>query len=147
MIELLGGEEVITKSDDGSVVLTNVRVCYEGKVGGQTLMQRIMLEHITSIESYKSSKKSFLYLAIMVGLFSAVAYMEWGDNLAYLLLVVGIVLFLLFWLSRVKSIVISSPSSKIKLQVSNMSDEAISTFINKVEGAIHNMRNSKKANV
>lgn len=147
MIELLGGEEVITKSDDGSVVLTNVRVCYEGRVGGQTLIQRIMLEHITSIESYKSSKKSFLYLAIMVGLFSAVAYMEWGDNLAYLLLVVGIVLFLLFWLSRVKSIVISSPTSKIKLQVSNMSDEAISTFINKVEGAIHNMRNSKKANV
>lgn len=137
MITLFPDEQIITESSEGIVVLTTHRICYTNSSWGKIYNQSIMLEHITSCENFYSSNIWLLILAVLafIGSFLGGLYNE-KETLIYAM---GVALFslLLFFISRKSLIIISSPSTRMEINVKKMPQEVVLNFINKVEQSKH----------
>lgn len=139
---LFQNEKLITESDERQVILTTHRICYNEKSGGNLLHQHIMLEHVTSTEVTKTSNSfllSIIALAVLAGLMLSVYSSD--KEIAFGCWIFALILLVIYIATRKKTIIIGSPSTKIKIVADNMSTEKIFEFINKVENAIVNRTN------
>ncbi len=138
MIKLINGEQLLSESQDKSVILTSHRICLHETSQGHMYRQHIMLEHVTSTEITKSSNTILLAVAIIITtlaiFFFAVG--EANDTQSTGMLIISLVMFLLYYFSRKKTVIFSSPSTKMKIIVNQMSNEAVFDFVNNVEQAI-----------
>lgn len=134
MLALFPNERVLTQSDNEAVTLTTHRILYEYKDWGKSYNQNIMLEHITSTENYSKSNVLLLILAILSGICST-AVMAGTPEIGLILILTGLVLYRLYRRSRKNLILISSPSTRMTINVGGMKREMVLTFINKVEQA------------
>lgn len=136
-MQLFPDEYIITKSNDESVILTTHRISYNYSSFSRSQTQTIMLEHITSCEGEKSSNKLSLVLAFL----GVVLFVGGTKDNNDVQVIVGVLLtILMVWKyvsSRKSNILISSPSSTIKIVGNGLSREQINDFINKVEHAKH----------
>lgn len=137
MLILFPDEQIITESSEGIVVLTTHRICYTNSSWSKSYNQSIMLEHITSCETFYSAQIWLLLLsgASFIGCFFGDIY-----NSSFNLIIAISVAFLslmLYYSSRRSLIRISSPSTNMEINVKNMHKETVLNFINKVEQAKH----------
>jgi hypothetical protein len=127
MLTLFPDETIISKSTDGDVNLTTHRILYEYKEWGKSYNQSIMLEHITSCENLYTSHMWALSLGIIcivAGFITAAKIIG---------LAIGIILIAIYVNTKKNVIIISSPSTKMKIRVDGMKRELILDFINKIE--------------
>src|SRR6218665_3579242 len=136
-MQLFPDENLITKSNDESVILTTHRITYNYATWSKSQTQTIMLEHITSCEGEKSSNK----LSLVLALIGVIIFIGGTDRNNQFQLIVGAALAIImgwrYLTSRKSLILISSPSSTIKIMGNGLSKEQINDFINKVEHAKH----------
>jgi len=133
MLALFPDEQIITQSSDASVTLTTHRICNEQREWGNSYNQSIMLEHITSCENRATSNVTLFILAAMSVIIGAITINHGG----ILGIILGVILILLYHRTKKSLIVISSPSTKITLNVDQMRRDKVLEFINKVEHAKH----------
>jgi len=127
-MKLFPDEKIIVEANDNIVVLTTHRICYEQKEWGKSQNLNIMLEHITSCENRYTSNIYFLILGVL-GL--AAGYIQ------PLLIGIGALFIILYFLSRKNVVYISSPSSTMRINVQGMKREAILAFIDNIEQTKH----------
>ena len=132
MLSLFPGEAVVTYSDGGIVTLTTHRICKQEKEWGRSYNQDIMLEHITSCEDRTSSSVALLMIAILAFGLAVLAGVNRSRDFG-IYFIAGIVLLLVYFLTRKKQITIASPSTKMHINVSGMSTENIAAFVDKVQ--------------
>lgn len=142
MINLLKDESIISESKDKSVILTNYRICLHLSSQGNLYRQHIVLEHVTSTEVTKSSNFILLVLAIIVATIGVTSFLigEANNTQSTALLIIALILFAFYYLTRKKTIIVSSPSTKMKIIVNQMSNDVIFDFVNKLDDAIVNKK-------
>lgn len=137
MLSLFTDEHTVSQSSDQSVTLTSHRICYESREWGRSYNQNIMLEHITSCENYSRNPYLLLTLGgfcIAVGLPAVIGF---NPPLTAPILALGILLVFFYWYNRRNLIIVSSPSTKIRLNVTGMDRLKVLDFINKIEQTKH----------
>lgn len=137
MISLFPDEQLLTESTNGGVVLTTHRICYECKEIGRSYNQSIMLEHITSCENIYDSKLSLLTLAGVTIVIALLAISGGSIDTFVICSIISIVALIIYYLTRINLIIISSPSTKMRIVVTRMKRDRVLEFINKVEQAKH----------
>ena len=88
-----------------------------------------MLEHVTSCEKSVRSKMWLFILGLLVLMFGAAIQSP--------IALLSILFFVMYLYTRKSIIIISSPSTKIEINVSRMKLNQIQSFINKVEHTKH----------
>lgn len=134
MLTLFPDEQLVSQSSDQSVTLTTHRICYESREWGKSYNQNVMLEHITSCENYFRNQYMLLVIAalcIVITILSNDATIKAPAVVAALLLA------FFYWRSRSNMIIVSSPSTKIRINVTGMSRTKVLDFINKIEQTKH----------
>lgn len=132
MLTLFEGEKIASQSEHRLVelTLTTHRICYQYSVWGTSYNQNISLEHITSCENNYSSKISF----ILVSIISLIAGIGIGTQVSA---GIGFLLFILFALiyalTKQNNIIVGSPSTRMKIDVTGMKKEKILEFIDLIE--------------
>jgi len=129
MLTLFPDENLITESTDGGIILTSQRIYREEIQFGSAYSQRIMLEHVTSCEKSIKLKMWLLILGLLVLIF--------GASIQSPIALLSILFFGMYLYTRKSIIIISSPSTKIEINVSRMKLNQIQSFINKVEHTKH----------
>ena len=137
-MELNTNEKIILSSDDGHIILTNMRIRQEIENAGSMHLKSILLPHVTSCEYIKESKPLLLVLGILC-IISGL-YMHQEQEVLFGGLLIGIMLVLLFLSSLKKQLVIASPTSKISINSSGFKTEAILAFVDKLEAASINAK-------
>ena len=135
MLDLFPDEKIITQSNGGIVTLTSHRICYEQKEWSQSYNQNIMLEHITSCEN-KSTSNVWILIIGTISIIIAFASTNPKDAISFVF-ILALLSFLLYRASRRSEIIISSPSTKMKINVKEMRREQVLNFINMVEQTKH----------
>jgi len=137
MLTLFPGESIVTQSNGGIITLTTHRICKQEKEWGRSYNQDIMLEHITSCEERASSNVLLLVLSFIAFLFAIIAGMNRSNDFTSAF-AIGIVLLVVYFLTRKKQITIGSPSTKMHINVVGMSGASITGFIDKVQQTKNN---------
>ncbi|WP_126973300.1 hypothetical protein [Gynurincola endophyticus] len=144
MIDLFPDEQLVSSSDENSVVLTTHRIIYEYKELGKAFQQSILLEHVSSCENYYYSK--FWYL--ITGLITLVAALGWSDiipaSFFVLLLAASVFQFLVYVYTKKNVIAVGSASIKIIITVTGMERNDILAFINQIEHTVNQRNQSLK---
>ncbi len=140
MLTLFPDEKVVMQSNDKSATLTTHRICYESKEWGKAYNQNIMLEHVTSTENMYTQNSLFLIIGciLLVGgvLISEMNSFNRGATTGSIIL--GLLLILIYFLTRRNTIIIGSPSTKMKINVNGMHRDKVLDFINTIEQTINN---------
>lgn len=140
-------EKVVVQSNDKSATLTTHRICYESKEWGKAYNQNIMLEHITSTENMYTQNSLFL----IIGCILLIVGVLIGEmNLSNKPIGMGCILFallliLIFFFTRRNTIIIGSPSTKMRINVNGMHRDKVLDFINTIEQTINNRITELKA--
>ncbi len=129
---LLQDEKVITKSKEGSTILTNYRIQYSDKKWGKAYTSSILLKNISAIEiNYRSN-----VLLLIVAALSFFGVLMVGEGLI-LGISISTIFLLIFLLTRRHYVSISSNGSvKINLLIKGMKSNKVLEFLNKIEQAI-----------
>jgi len=138
--QLMPGEEILMQSDDLTITLTNFRIrYYETQMGNASLVS-MHLEKLSAIEMTYKSNLILFYLGIIAVVGGIVMGMYGrNDSMFGSGIVLGIVLMLIYWLTRKHIVSISSDSGlSINFQTSGMNSDKHIQFINKIETAKHN---------
>lgn len=125
-MKLFTNEKIVIESDNKSVVLTTYRIFQQSGGLGSQETTSIMLEHISSCQTYVEYNWLLIGIAICAGIFSMVQGSEIGIFICGVLLIT-------FYLTRKSMILIKSPTATIKIDTANLSNEAISKFVDRVE--------------
>ena len=136
MVSLFPDESIVTESNDGLVILTTHRICYEAKEWGKAYSQNIMLEHITSCENHYENKFMFLLFGLL-GIIGGSIAMANKNQAGFFAVICGIVLMFIYQRTKRNLIVISSPSTKMKINAAGMDRDKVLAFINRVEHTKH----------
>ncbi len=137
MLPLFNDEQVVTQSNEGRVILTTHRICLENKEWGNSYNQNIMLEHVTSCENRYKSQVWLLILAGLCVVWGLLNASHRGGSEFGMTVLVGLVLAGVYWITRKNSVIISSPSTKMYINVTGMGRDRVLDFINKVEQTKH----------
>lgn len=132
MTQLFSDEEIITQSSDGSVILTTHRICYEYKKRKRIYNQNIKLEDVISCKNHFSSQIVFLIFAGISLLGGIVGILDNDIHILRTLIVTSIFI-VLYLMTRLRYIVITSTDEKMKIRVVGMKKQQITDFINKIE--------------
>lgn len=140
--DLFEGEEIITQSDENTIVLTNIRIRYSDIEYSRASIVSIMLEKVSSIEAYFSSNLYLLMFGVLGTLFGVITmYNHTNNEYSVLALIVGLILIAAYFSSRKYLIVISPDGgSQIRFHAKGMKKETVFDFINKVERAADTRR-------
>lgn len=133
MLSLFPDEHLVTQSSDQSVTLTMHRICYESREWGKSYNQNIMLEHITSCENYFRNQ----YMLLVIAALFVIAILSNDATIKAPAVVAALLLAFFYWRSRSNMIIVSSPSTKIRINVTGMSRAKVLDFINKIEQTKH----------
>jgi len=135
MMPLFPDEQVITRSNDNTVKLTTHRIFYEYDQGGHSFYQSIALEHVTSCESYSISYNWLLMPVILFMVLTGFMAYQDVEEVATISGALAIGFLILYFLTRHHFIIISSPSTKIKIRGSRIHRDRVMSFINDIEYA------------
>lgn len=133
---LLKQEKIDVTSDNGSLILTNIRVQYQVNELGKAKITSILLKNIASIEVTYKSNLLFAVIAAIVLATSLLAssYLFYGA-------IVSIIFIVLFILSRRHYLVISSKGgAKVNLLVKGMKTDKVLGFLNRIEENITSIK-------
>ena len=133
MLSLFPDEHIISQSSDQSVTLTSHRICLDSRVWGRSHHQHIMLEQITSCENYSRNPYLLLVLGGFCTAIGLPVIMGFNPALTTPILALGLLLLFFYWRSRRNMIIISSPNTKISLNVTGMNRIRVLDFMNKIE--------------
>ena len=137
MKTLFNDEKIVLEFNSKVLTLTNKRIWKVNSDTGKTACQSIMLNHISSIQCTIEDYIIYLILAaitFLVALFLAYTKYEEGAGIAIVFTILFIVL---YFATKVSSIIIASSSAKIKLAIKGMKKDQILDLIDKVESAIN----------
>mgnify|MGYP001547294151 FL=1 len=100
-MNLLSNESILVKSNDDTIILTNLRIHMTSKKWGRSYQTTIFLEDISSIENVFKSNLSYLVFAIIAFFAGVFYYIENRDLIlySYMGLILGGI-FLSLWLSN-----------------------------------------------
>jgi hypothetical protein len=131
MITLLPNERLICQSTDGNVNLTTHRILYEYKRWGNFYNQSILLEDITACENKDTPHTWIVALGILfiISAFVATPRTLW--------IIIGIICLGIYWNAKKNVVIISCPTTKVKISVDGMRHEKIVDLIDKIEQAKH----------
>lgn len=134
-MNLQPNETAILTSDNNKVVLTNLRISGDFKEWGYSHRIFIYLKDISSIQLIYRSAILLIVFAVVSGLFglwaSSQRYMEQQGSVG---IIVGVVCFLLWWVTRRRVIAIYPDGGKPLLVSANMmKEQAINDFLEKVQ--------------
>jgi len=142
---LLNNEVIITQSGKGVITLTNLRLRYSNSSNGKTRIISILLEKVSSIDVHSKSNRIYLYFAfaaIAVGFYFGA---EGNSNVTLASLGLGVLLTLLYLFSRQHFLRISSEGgAKIQFHTKGLKTEKVLQFMNQLEQAIRERRESLK---
>jgi cell division protein FtsW (lipid II flippase) len=132
MRTLFPDEEIISTSDNNTVILTTHRILYEYKEWGRSYNQNINLEHITSTEN--STKNNYLLLILsLLAAGAGILVLQQNENGAFLLFGTALVFIILFFATKRNVIVIGSPSTKMLINAQGMQRASVFAFTDKIE--------------
>lgn len=140
MFQLFPDEQIVSASDDNSVILTTHRISREVSTMFSSQKKSIMLEHITSIENKFNSNYSLLALGILACLAGFGILSEGSHDAPVLgipILLLGVYLTYRFFRTRQNIVIIASPSTRIYVPISGSNNSVANTFVNKVEETKH----------
>ena len=148
-MKLLPNEVELISLNQNKLVLTNFRIEMSNNQMGQQYSISIFLENISSIEiKYKSNILLMVLVIIysVIGGFSAIggSFVNGGNviQMGVLLIIFGILLLIIWWLSRTHIIAVASNGgSSINLSIKNMTNEVIDNFIYETSFAKLNILN------
>ena len=132
MIKLFEGEKIVSQSEHRlvEITLTTNRICYEYSVWGYSYYQNIPLEHITSYENKYASRILFAMLSVICLIVGISISTEISFRVGFFLFFVFAIIYVL---SRQNNIIVSSPSTRMKIDVKGLEKEKIIDFINLIE--------------
>jgi hypothetical protein len=133
MLTLFPDEQIVTQSSNGIVTLTTHRICYEYKELGRSYNQNVMLEHVTSCENFYSSQIWVLILGIICFIGGIILGAQNKGQALIIGVLLALIFVVLYFLTKQNYIIISSPSTKMKIKVTSMKRDKVLDFINKVE--------------
>lgn len=136
-MKLFEGEMIVSQSIDSLIelTLTSHRIYYEYSVWGTSYNKSIALEHITSCENKYTSQIGFIALSII----SLIIGFSIGTPLSAQIGFISFIAFaIIYALTRQNNIIIGSPSTRIRVNVSGMKREKILDFIDLIDETIHN---------
>jgi hypothetical protein len=145
MLSLFPDEKILTQSNGGVVTLTTHRICYESEEWGRSYNQNIMLEHITSSENYSSSQVWLLISAGICIVYAIISAQNRESQYIVPAIVIAVIFGIIYNSTKRNFVIISSPSTKMKIPVEGMKRDAVLGFINKIEQAKNNRVNSLNA--
>lgn len=135
--EYLPGEELVTESENKLITLTNFRLRYYSSNRGSAYIVSLMLNKISSIEVHYKSLWFLLIIGIVVIAGGLLAGAQNQGDMMIAGLVIGLVLILIYFLSRKHVVTVSSMGgAKINFETKGMKRETLMNFINKIEGEI-----------
>lgn len=138
-MNMLPGEHIRWESDPEGIVITNYRVRSQETHWGNQELRSIMLEHITSCRLYRQSHPALLlYGGMFVIGASVIANLPRIEFLAIIAFLIGLFLFVAYFVSRSNKIEVASPTLTIFIEVQKRSFDYCSEFIEEVESAINN---------
>ncbi|HEY4207832.1 MAG TPA: hypothetical protein VGM31_13505 [Puia sp.] len=137
-MNLLSNEIILVKSNDDTIILTNLRLHMTSRKWGKTYQTTIFLEDISSIENAYKNNISYLIFAI-IAFFAGVVYITTNRYLivyTYMAFIMGGI-FLSLWLSfRGQTVTFCSKGGQsLSFFVDRMNSEQVDDFIHKVEEA------------
>lgn len=135
--EYLPGEELVTESENKLITLTNFRLRFNSSNRGSAYIVSFMLNKISSIEVHYKSLWLLLIIGIVVIAGGLLAGAQNQGDMMIAGLVIGLVLILIYFLSRKHVVTVSSMGgAKINFETKGMKRETLMNFINKIEGEI-----------
>jgi len=136
-MNLLSNELILVKSNDDTIILTNLRIHMTSRKWGRSYQTTIFLEDISSIENVYKSNLSYLVFAIIAFL-AGVVYLTSRDLVLYIYMsfILGGI-FLTLWLrNRGQQVTFCSKGgSSLTFFVDRINREQVEEFIQKVEEA------------
>lgn len=135
-MKLFEGEKIVSQSIDSLIelTLTSHRIYYEYSVWGTSHNKSIALEHITSCENKYTSQIGFIALSIISLIVGFSIGTEASSGIGFLLFIAFAIIYAL---TRQNNIIIGSPSTRIRINVSGMKREKILDFIDLIDETIH----------
>ena len=136
---LFDQEEIITKSKNSTVTLTNYRLRYESANSGKAHIVSIMLEKISSIEIHYKSNIIILVIGILfISTGFIMGTMNQGEPMLAGMSIGAICLFI-YYIRRKHVISIASDGgTKIHFFTKGMNRDTLMDFINEIEKAKKN---------
>jgi hypothetical protein len=134
-MKLFEGEKIVSQSTDSLIelTLTSHRICYEYSVWGTSYNKSIALEHITSCENKYTSQIGFIALSVVSLIIGFSVGTEASSGIGFLSFIVFVII---YTLTRQNNIIVGSPSTRIRVNVSGMKREKILEFIDLIDETI-----------
>lgn len=136
-MNLLPDEKIILESDTKEIILTSHRIWQKVNTFSSTKVKSIMLENISSYQTYRQSNVIVMIIGLFIGLVSTVGLILGGTTEKFLSLFFIIFVASYYVWSKKHKIEISSLSTNIVMDVDNMAQTARKQFVAKLESAIH----------
>lgn len=140
-MKLLQNEEIVSNSDDSSIILTTTRIYKKEKAWGHSYSIYVFLEDISSTEiTYKSNIFLLILTVISILAFAVFAGMEFQElrelKQSPVLLIPISIFLLLWWLTKKHIISLTTHSGKsLTFIVTKISKERIEDFVHKLQTA------------
>lgn len=130
---LVAGEQTILSSNNGVLSLTNYRVKYDAKAGGQSKYVSISLDNVSSCGLVTQSRPTLLFIAAICAALGIA--LKDGDALIGML-VVAVAFFIAYLVTRAAVITVSSNGGEgISVPAKGMAREEIVAFLEAVSAA------------
>ncbi len=133
-MKLLPNEEILITSNEDKIILTDHRIQMNESSWGQNFTISIFLENISSMEiKYRSNILLLVFgvISVLGGFyFGSQIY---GNNALIVGIALGVLFFIIWWLTRKHIISISSNGgSSLNFMVQGMDEKKINDFIHKI---------------
>lgn len=132
---LIEGEEVITRSGGGEVVLTNKRLRFGQLENTPSQMRSILLANIALIEIEYQVTKSYLTTSVIAFLAAiALYYYNYEIQFTIGLAIIGAIFLMMYFSSRRHRIRVTSKGGKgFPISTSGMPSSKVLKFVNSIE--------------
>ncbi|GAB3514916.1 hypothetical protein [Emticicia fontis] len=132
-MNLLPDEKIILESDTKEVILTSHRIWQKVNTFSSTKVKSIMLENISSYQTYRQPNMIVMIVGLFIGLLSTVGLIMGGTTERFLSLIFIVFVASYYMWSKKYKIEISSSSTNIIMDVDNMPQKTRNQFIDKLE--------------
>lgn len=129
----LFSDETIVAQPTKYVTLTTHRIWNEKSSFSKTVQQSIMLEHITSCESRRTSYILLLLLAIALGAGAINMSTTHADEATAPLALAGVLFVVLYFSIKRTKMIISSHSIKMHISLTGLKRDKVHDFVNTIE--------------
>jgi hypothetical protein len=133
--KLLPNEEVLFRSERGTLLLTSHRVTYTAQFLGRDELITMMLEDVASCAQMHSRHPFFVVLALLAGATGLFRILVEGSESGGVLLIVAVGLLLLYLFAQSNLLVVRSAGHSIQVDAASMQHERVRQFIEILQAA------------